>query len=98
MGVGRDVSGGESMSGVRTKTHSTKIHPYMGIVNRTDEGWSAFHATRDGFVETEHLTTVERYGADQWRRGNAGREPQEFGEWRREWAEDRRAAFNGGEI
>ena len=27
---------------------------------------------------------VDRYGADQWRRGNAGKEPQEFDEWRRE--------------
>ena len=27
---------------------------------------------------------VERYGADQWRRGNAGREPQEFDEWQKE--------------
>lgn len=30
------------------------------------------------------LALVERYGADQWRRGNAGREPQEFGEWQHE--------------
>ena len=27
---------------------------------------------------------IEHYGADQWRRGNAGKEPQEFEEWRRE--------------
>lgn len=27
------------------------------------------------------LALVERYGADQWRRGNTGKEPQEFGEW-----------------
>ncbi len=26
---------------------------------------------------------TERYGADQWRRGNAGKEPQEFDEWRK---------------
>lgn len=39
------------MTRVRTKTRSTKIHPYLGIVNRTDEGWSAFHATMDGFVD-----------------------------------------------
>ena len=45
------------------------------------------------------LALVERYGADQWRRGNAGQEPQEFAEWRQETAAaDRRAAFNGGEI
>ena len=30
------------------------------------------------------LTLADRYGADQWRRGNAGQEPQEFDEWRRE--------------
>ncbi len=29
------------------------------------------------------LALVDRYGADQWRNGNAGREPQEFEEWRR---------------
>jgi len=34
------------------------------------------------------LALVERYGADQWRRGNAGREPQEFAEWRREVQRD----------
>ena len=34
----------------------------------------------------ELLAKVERYGADQWRRGNAGKEPQEFDEWRREQA------------
>lgn len=27
---------------------------------------------------------IDRYGADQWRNGNAGREPQEFSEWRQE--------------
>ena len=27
---------------------------------------------------------IDRYGADQWRRGNAGKDPQEFEEWRRE--------------
>ncbi len=32
----------------------------------------------------ELLAKVERYGADQWRRGNAGKEPQEFDEWKRE--------------
>jgi hypothetical protein len=26
---------------------------------------------------------IDRYGADQWRRGNAGKDPQEFDEWRR---------------
>lgn len=26
---------------------------------------------------------IDRYGADQWRNGNAGREPQEWDEWRR---------------
>ena len=30
------------------------------------------------------LALVERYGADQWRRGNAGKDPQEFAEWRKE--------------
>ena len=29
-------------------------------------------------------TAIERYGADQWRRGNAGKDPQEFEEWQRE--------------
>lgn len=33
------------------------------------ETWTAMHTER------------ERYGADQWRRGNAGKEPQEFSEW-----------------
>ena len=33
---------------------------------------------------TAHLADVERFGADQWRSGNAGREPQEFLEWRRQ--------------
>jgi len=33
---------------------------------------------------TEHLADADRYGADQWRKGNAGKEPQEFDEWRRE--------------
>ena len=33
---------------------------------------------------TEPLADVARYGADQWRRGNAGQEPQEFEEWRME--------------
>lgn len=27
---------------------------------------------------------VERYGADQWRRGSAGKDPQEFDEWQKE--------------
>lgn len=27
---------------------------------------------------------VDRYGADQWRRGNAGKDPQEFDEWCKE--------------
>jgi len=27
---------------------------------------------------------TDRYGADQWRRGNAGKDPQEFAEWRKE--------------
>ena len=30
------------------------------------------------------LALADRYGADQWRRGNAGQEPQEFDEWQRE--------------
>ncbi len=30
------------------------------------------------------LVDVERYGADQWRNGNAGKDPQEFAEWRKE--------------
>ena len=33
---------------------------------------------------TELLASIERYGADQWRRGNAGKDPQEFAEWQRE--------------
>lgn len=48
--------------------------------------WTAMHTER------------ERYGADQWRRGNAGGESQDFAEWQREQAADRCAAFNGGEI
>lgn len=47
---------------------------------------------------TELHAQIDRYGADQWRSGNAGREPQEWDEWRQEQAADRRAAFNGGEI
>lgn len=27
---------------------------------------------------------IERYGADQWRRGAGNKDPQEFEEWRRE--------------
>ena len=27
---------------------------------------------------------ADRFGADQWRRGNAGKEPQEFDEWQKE--------------
>lgn len=27
---------------------------------------------------------VERYGVDQWRRGNGGQDPQEFEEWQQE--------------
>jgi MFS family permease len=27
---------------------------------------------------------ADRYGADQWRRGNAGQDPQEFDEWQKE--------------
>lgn len=38
---------------------------------------------------TEHLAEVERFAADQWRNGNASREPQEFDEWRREQAQPR---------
>ena len=30
------------------------------------------------------LALADRYGADQWRRGNAGKEPQEFSEWQKE--------------
>ena len=40
---------------------------------------SAVTADRDA-----QLALVERFGADQWRNGNAGRDPQEFEEWRRE--------------
>ena len=42
------------------------------------------------------LALVERYGADQWRRGNAGHDPQEFDEWRRdleEWRKTERQAW-----
>ena len=36
-------------------------------------------------VERDALRAlVDRYGADQWRRGNAGKDPQEFAEWRKE--------------
>lgn len=30
------------------------------------------------------LALADRYGADQWRRGNAGKDPQEFAEWQKE--------------
>ena len=55
--------------------------------------WRTVCAERDAL-----RAQADRYGADQWRRGNAGQEPQEFSEWQRESAADRRAAFNGGEI
>jgi hypothetical protein len=29
------------------------------------------------------IADVDRYGADQWRRGAGNRDPQEFEEWRR---------------
>lgn len=29
------------------------------------------------------LALVESYGADQWSRGNRGRDPEEFAEWQR---------------
>jgi seryl-tRNA synthetase len=41
--------------------------------------WQAVTAERD-----QLRSQLERYGADQWRRGNAGKDPQEFEEWRRE--------------
>ena len=41
--------------------------------------WQAVCAERD-----QLRLQVERYGANQWRRGNAGQEPQEFSEWQRE--------------
>lgn len=39
------------MNKVRISTRSTKARAYLGIVNRTDNGWSVFHATPHGFVE-----------------------------------------------
>lgn len=42
------------------------------------------------------LALVDRYGADQWRHGNAGRDPQEFDEWQRQldaWRQSERAAW-----
>lgn len=33
---------------------------------------------------TLHLAEVEHFGADQWRNGNAGKDPQEFAEWQKE--------------
>jgi len=33
---------------------------------------------------TDLLAAIDRYGADQWRRGNAGKDPQEFDEWQKE--------------
>lgn len=30
------------------------------------------------------LALADRYGADQWRRGNAGKDPQGFSEWQKE--------------
>jgi len=35
-------------------------------------------------VYSERLGLADRYGADQWRRGNAGQDPQEFDEWQKE--------------
>lgn len=35
----------------RIRTRSTKARSYLGIVDRTDAGWSVFHATPHGFVE-----------------------------------------------
>lgn len=32
----------------------------------------------------DKLVLANSYGADQWRRGNAGKDPQEFAEWRKE--------------
>ena len=43
---------------------------------------AAVTAERDALAA--QLALSERYGADQWRRGNAGQEPQEFEEWKRE--------------
>lgn len=41
--------------------------------------WQAMQQERDAAV-----ALTNRYGADQWRRGNAGQEPQEFAEWQKE--------------
>lgn len=35
----------------RIMTRNTKAISYQGIVTRSDDGWSAFHATPNGFVE-----------------------------------------------
>lgn len=32
---------------------------------------------------TELLASIERYGADQWRRGAGNKDPQDFAEWRK---------------
>ena len=40
--------------------------------------WRTVCAERDAL-----RAQADRYGADQWRRGNAGQEPQEFSEWQR---------------
>lgn len=48
--------------------------------------WAVEAATQKVRAEAAEaqLAQVNRYGADQWRRGNAGKDPQEFEEWRRE--------------
>ena len=40
--------------------------------------WRTVCAERDAL-----RAQADRYGVDQWRRGNAGQEPQEFSEWQR---------------
>lgn len=54
-------------------------------VNRQDMITVLLAADRAEAAETA-LLRVERYGADQWRRGNACKDPQEFDEWLREQA------------
>ena len=45
---------------------------------------TANYYAKRALVAEAKLALVERYGADQWRRGNAGQEPQEFDEWQKE--------------
>jgi phage shock protein A len=51
---------------------------------RTFSEWLARREQAASMVRGAGEALVERYGADQWRRGASNKEPQEFDEWRRE--------------